>query len=71
MEVPTKTSLAEVYPKEAIEKQTRRWQNLLDTFQETYGKQPDFISRSPGRVNIIGEVPAFPLTKSETHVNMS
>ncbi|KAK5169495.1 galactokinase [Saxophila tyrrhenica] len=55
MEVPTKTSLAEVYPQEALDKQTKRWQTLLSTFQDRYGKRPDFVSRSPGRVNIIGE----------------
>ena len=55
MEVPTKTSLADIYPEDAIESQTKRWNELITTFKETYGKLPDFVSRSPGRVNIIGE----------------
>lgn len=56
MEVPTKTSLAEIYPEDALKSQTKRWNELISTFKETYGKLPDFVSRSPGRVNIIGEV---------------
>lgn len=56
MEVPTKTSLAEIYPDDAMKGQTKRWNELISTFKETYGKLPDFVSRSPGRVNIIGEV---------------
>ncbi len=56
MEVPTKTSLYDVYPEDAIKSQTKRWNELISTFKETYGKLPDFVSRSPGRVNLIGEV---------------
>ncbi|WPH02144.1 Galactokinase [Acrodontium crateriforme] len=55
MEVPTTTSLADVYPETALKAQKDRWNSLLKTFKETYGKEPDFVSRSPGRVNIIGE----------------
>src|SRR5271154_5405162 len=32
-----------------------RWKSLLSTFRETYGHRPDFVARSPGRVNVIGE----------------
>jgi galactokinase len=60
MEVPTKTSLADIYPEDALQAQTTRWNNLLSTFKDTYGKPPDFVSRSPGRVNIIGEVSCLP-----------
>ena len=56
MEVPTKTSLADIYPEDALQAQTTRWNKLLSTFKDTYGKSADFVSRSPGRVNIIGEV---------------
>jgi hypothetical protein len=56
MEVPTKTSLADIYPGDAVQAQTTRWNSLLSTFKDTYGKSADFVSRSPGRVNIIGEV---------------
>ncbi|KAI6833107.1 Galactokinase [Hortaea werneckii] len=55
MDVPIATSLKEVYPEDAIEGQTKRWNNLIAKFKQDYGKLPDFISRSPGRVNIIGE----------------
>ncbi|KAI7367439.1 hypothetical protein KC336_g21202, partial [Hortaea werneckii] len=55
MDVPIATSLKEVYPEDAIEGQTKRWNNLITKFKQQYGKLPDFISRSPGRVNIIGE----------------
>lgn len=58
MAVPTKTTLAEIYPEDALQAQTTRWNKLLSTFKDTYGKSADFVSRSPGRVNIIGEVSA-------------
>ncbi|KJX98300.1 galactokinase like protein [Zymoseptoria brevis] len=55
MDVPTTKSLADIYPSDALESQTTRWNKLLRKFKDTYGKTPDFVSRSPGRVNIIGE----------------
>ena len=33
----------------------RRFKNLIGVFKDRYGHSPEFISRSPGRVNIIGE----------------
>lgn len=33
----------------------RRFTNLIESFKTQYGHKPDFVSRSPGRVNIIGE----------------
>ncbi|KAI0223879.1 galactokinase [Massospora cicadina] len=33
----------------------RRYQNVVKTFFQAYGKPPQFIARAPGRVNIIGE----------------
>lgn len=56
MEVPTKSSLADIYPDTALKAQTKRWQALVSKFKETYGKVPDYVARSPGRVNLIGEV---------------
>ncbi|KAI5805509.1 ribosomal protein S5 domain 2-type protein [Peziza echinospora] len=53
--VPEVSSTAQVYPDIAQEAQALRWQNLEEKFVQTYGHKPDFISRSPGRVNIIGE----------------
>lgn len=55
MDVPTTKSLADIYPEDALKSQNTRWNDLLSRFAETYGKSPDFLSRSPGRVNIIGE----------------
>ncbi|KAH9817377.1 Galactokinase galactose-binding signature [Teratosphaeria destructans] len=34
---------------------TERWTRLIRKFRQEYGKLPDFVARSPGRVNIIGE----------------
>ncbi|KAL9079646.1 MAG: hypothetical protein Q9157_001477 [Trypethelium eluteriae] len=56
MEVPTARSLADVYPEASLSVQKSRWQALLAKFEQTYGRPADFVSRSPGRVNIIGEV---------------
>ncbi len=53
--VPTVTALQDIYTTEALADQTARWNNLLDKFQSTYGAPAQFVSRSPGRVNIIGE----------------
>jgi galactokinase len=56
MEVPTATSLRDIYPDDSILVQKKRWENLLAGFRKQYGRQAEFVSRSPGRVNIIGEV---------------
>ncbi|RYP12798.1 hypothetical protein DL767_011132 [Monosporascus sp. MG133] len=53
--VPTVTALHDIYNEQALGDQTARWNSLLDKFQATYGVPAQFISRSPGRVNIIGE----------------
>ncbi|KAK5132673.1 hypothetical protein LTR08_008717 [Meristemomyces frigidus] len=55
MEVPTAKSLDDIYPEDAVKSQTVRWNKLIGRFKEEFGKLPDFVSRSPGRVNIIGE----------------
>lgn len=73
MEVPTATSLKDIYPESALIDQTKRWEQLLSKFNSEYGQRADFVSRSPGRVNIIGEVsvceaqslPLFKETESE------
>ena len=54
--VPNTTSLGDIYLEDDLIDQHRRWKNLLASFNERYGRSPDFVSRSPGRVNIIGEV---------------
>ncbi|CCU74554.1 GAL1/galactokinase [Blumeria hordei DH14] len=48
-------SLDDIYSPDVAHSQRERWQNLINQFRETYGKFPAFVSRSPGRVNIIGE----------------
>jgi len=56
MEVPTIANFKDIYPEDAVAAQTKRWNNLLSKFEEEFGCKADFVSRSPGRVNIIGEV---------------
>lgn len=53
--VPVAKSLKDIYTEDAIHPQTSRWEALLKTFESNYGHSPQFVSRSPGRVNIIGE----------------
>ncbi|KAI9762133.1 MAG: Acetolactate synthase, mitochondrial [Chaenotheca gracillima] len=53
--VPTSTSLKDIYPEDAIPIQQRRWEHLLASFEQEYEHKAEFVSRSPGRVNIIGE----------------
>ena len=53
--VPTVTALQDIYTAEAVPEERERWGRLLEKFQATYGGPAEFVSRSPGRVNIIGE----------------
>lgn len=56
--VPRVTSLDEVYSNTsagALPEQKSRFKNLIDAFAREHGEKPDFVARSPGRVNIIGE----------------
>ena len=53
--VPVARSLGDIYTPDALPSQTKRWNNLLAKFESTYGHAAEFVSRSPGRVNIIGE----------------
>lgn len=56
--VPRVTSLDEVYSNAtpgALPEQRARFKHLVDTFTKEHGEKPDFVARSPGRVNIIGE----------------
>ncbi|TPX12417.1 uncharacterized protein E0L32_006829 [Thyridium curvatum] len=53
--VPFATSLRDIYPDAAVDAQTTRWRSLLSKFEQRYGHAADFVARSPGRVNIIGE----------------
>ncbi|KAK4191934.1 ribosomal protein S5 domain 2-type protein [Podospora australis] len=53
--VPVATSLSDIYTLDALNPQAKRWNNLLAKFQSVYGQNAEFVARSPGRVNIIGE----------------
>jgi galactokinase len=53
--VPIATSLKDIYTPDALPVQMKRWRHLLSTFESTYHRPASFVSRSPGRVNIIGE----------------
>ncbi|KAK5064985.1 hypothetical protein LTR84_000820 [Exophiala bonariae] len=58
--VPQVDSLEHVYAGAAEGDQVpkaleQRFVNLVNSFKQQYDQKPDFVSRSPGRVNIIGE----------------
>ncbi|KAI0996861.1 Galactokinase [Podosphaera aphanis] len=53
--VPIVSSLQDLYSGDAYPTQMKRWQNLVKKFNDKYNDSPSFVSRSPGRVNIIGE----------------
>lgn len=57
--VPTTDTISDVYAADASSpvpvRDTERWHNLIADFVKKYGHRPDFVARSPGRVNIIGE----------------
>ncbi|KAJ9654919.1 galactokinase [Neophaeococcomyces mojaviensis] len=56
--VPRVTSFDDVYTNVeggALPEQKARLHKLVESFTKKYGEKPDFIARSPGRVNIIGE----------------
>ncbi|KAF2671951.1 Galactokinase [Microthyrium microscopicum] len=55
MEIPIATSLSDIYPDDALPSQRARWEELFAKFAQEYGHAADFVSRSPGRVNLIGE----------------
>lgn len=52
MSVPTFTSLDFYNDKNS---QVERYKAITDDYKSSYGKNADFISRAPGRVNLIGE----------------
>ncbi|KAL5002316.1 ribosomal protein S5 domain 2-type protein [Aspergillus recurvatus] len=59
--VPRTESIAEVYATDdasattAAPEHLKRFNNLVSQFHKQYSHRPDFVARSPGRVNIIGE----------------
>jgi len=51
-----KDSIEDLYPKDDLPSQRSRFSRLLGRFSEVYeNSKPQFVARSPGRVNIIGE----------------
>ncbi|GAP86026.1 putative galactokinase [Rosellinia necatrix] len=53
--VPTVAALRDIYTTQALADQEARWRSLLEKFRARYGGPAQFVARSPGRVNIIGE----------------
>ncbi|KAL1998946.1 hypothetical protein VTN02DRAFT_5311 [Thermoascus thermophilus] len=59
--VPQTESIADVYATDEASAASvspavqARWEGLVVQFARRYGHRPDFVARSPGRVNIIGE----------------
>lgn len=53
--VPVAKTLEDIYTEDALDLQRLRWGKLLKQFESDYGHNAEFVSRSPGRVNIIGE----------------
>ncbi|KAK5072160.1 galactokinase [Lithohypha guttulata] len=52
------TSIDQIYSNAsagALPEQKSRFKHLIDSFSKEHGSRPDFVARSPGRVNIIGE----------------
>lgn len=53
--IPVVREVKFVYLPDAIDAQNTRWAQLIYRFKELYGEKPSFITRSPGRVNLVGE----------------
>ena len=54
--VPVVKDIDKIYPDDALASQRKRYEKLRARFMEIYqGKEPQFVARSPGRVNLIGE----------------
>ncbi|KAJ5728315.1 hypothetical protein N7493_004645 [Penicillium malachiteum] len=59
--VPQTESIAEVYATDDVSANSvapqhqQRFSGLISQFNKEYNHRPDFVARSPGRVNIIGE----------------
>ncbi|KAF9948544.1 galactokinase [Mortierella alpina] len=53
--IPVIDDISILYSEPKIASARARWSNLSIQFEKLYGRLPDFIARSPGRVNLIGE----------------
>ena len=47
--------ISKIYHKESLPFQQKRYNSFIDLFKSIYELNPQFISRAPGRVNLIGE----------------
>ncbi|KAK9465658.1 ribosomal protein S5 domain 2-type protein [Lipomyces arxii] len=69
--VPCVTRLTDIYSPEDITHQTARWNALYARFRALYDRPVTFVTRAPGRVNIIGEhidyswFPVLPMALSQ------
>ncbi|KAJ3210261.1 galactokinase [Entophlyctis luteolus] len=64
--VPTASALSAVYSDHSLPAASERYLALVEAFRKRFEVAPDFVARSPGRVNII--VSATPNTSSEPSV---
>jgi galactokinase len=53
--VPAREKLGGIYHDVEVREESERWASLYKGFESVFECSPDFIARSPGRVNIIGE----------------
>ncbi|KAJ3355437.1 galactokinase [Entophlyctis luteolus] len=53
--VPTASALSAVYSDHSLPAASERYLALVEAFRKRFEVAPDFVARSPGRVNIIGE----------------
>ncbi|KAI9484184.1 MAG: galactokinase [Benjaminiella poitrasii] len=53
--VPSFDSLDKIYDPTAVPKQDKRYKKILAEFEKVHGRKAEFVVRSPGRVNLIGE----------------
>jgi N-acetylgalactosamine kinase len=55
LEINYPNDLVKIYEEVNVSEQLKRYEKLIDGFQETYNLMPSYIARAPGRVNLIGE----------------
>ncbi|KAF9178419.1 galactokinase [Haplosporangium sp. Z 767] len=53
--IPIIDDISILYSAPKLASARARWADLSSQFEKMYGRLPDFIARSPGRVNLIGE----------------
>ncbi|KAJ3806723.1 ribosomal protein S5 domain 2-type protein [Lentinula aff. lateritia] len=54
--IPVYTNLSDLYGSLGTSlNHAEKWNNIAEEFQRRFGRKPAYISRAPGRVNLIGE----------------